>query len=1079
MKFTNRVLNLGRVALVLSAGMALSAQESGQISGTVKSADGQPIARATVKISAPQLIQARVVVTDAAGVYRAPLLPSGDYRIEISAPNFIGKSATGLRMGLGQKMTQDFVLKALKDEAKATVEVIAVAGELDKADTKASTNFSNEQLASIPAPTREFYGAADMSPGVTAGVSGSFVIRGGTTQSTMYTLNGVSVKDDYQGDLTSQRVIDDAIEDIQVVQSPLNARYGRTAGGVINVQTKSGGNDFSGSLRYTLTRDDWGAYRRNGVGQESGRSNAYSNREWQIFFSGPIIKDKLWFAVSTIQLPKVSSSDTILRGANPANWQPNGPNGNGRTFVATTLGFADYATMRSTLPLYQWDRGVNYLIGSEQDYFDGKLTYALSQDHTFEFGMQSSKSTTTNRNPYGTGSPIVGTMASNSGSQKSENKYWTYGYKGTLASNIFVEARYSDLISKATFPSPLLDHVRINYAGATSNLIFPYGFNTSPRPDQRNNQSGDLNVKIFGELMGSHEIDAGVQFYEFIRGTSTQNGPNNQRFYNSYATAANPALAAAYGWAGHTAGLDPYGSAVWFLAANYAWANKVAGHLTPGIPAGTTVQNGVIGIAPVYRKYYGADGTTKNRTSSLYINDQWTLNNHWNLMGGLRYDRQKIYDTDGTILRAYDLGLQPRLQVRYDIGGDGARLVTFTAARFNDDLTYGLTDTFVKQANSKYTDLGWSAFADGDIRFVDYAALTNPANYAMAGDRSNLINFYNSSLNNTGLQTLKGAYAMEYTLGYRRSYKDGSYVGLTYVNKEYKNIVANVQDFTSDYLVDAPDPSGSGLSRTTLQSHWINSNDLTRAFHSLELDFRNNINSTWTVGGNYTWSRLTGNNNAGDSASQSFRDNGPTGYNFLQSWLQGGMAAATGDSSLVYSSQEYAPDGVLLNDQTHKARVHITAQVPLGKGRISYSWLFKYDSGSAYTPSGAADSRRSAFTATLPVAQQGVTLPSQFTYFPIGRGAYRLPDFYSCDFKIAFELPMGFRKTAIMGDIKINNFFNSQRQVDFNRSFGQSAYLAKGQTVTALNPSLFGSDEGAYYNYAAARTVSATLGIKF
>ena len=182
MKFSNRIWSLGRVALVLSAGLAVSAQESGTLSGQIRSKDGKPIAGAQVRISAAQLIAARVVTSDANGMYRAPLLPSGEYTISASAPGFIGSEARGVRVGLGSKLVQDLALKAISDKPSATVEVVANVAEQDKADTKTATNFSNEQLAALPATTREFAGAADMSPGVTAGVSGSFAIRGGKTQ---------------------------------------------------------------------------------------------------------------------------------------------------------------------------------------------------------------------------------------------------------------------------------------------------------------------------------------------------------------------------------------------------------------------------------------------------------------------------------------------------------------------------------------------------------------------------------------------------------------------------------------------------------------------------------------------------------------------------------------------------------------------------------------------------------------------------------------------------------------------------------------------------------------------------------
>ena len=79
-----------------------------------------------------------------------------------------------------------------------------------------------------------------------------------------YTIDGIDVKNDtgFQGDSafgsTMFDALPDSIEDMQVVQSQLNARYGRTNGGAINVVTKSGSNVFEGTIRSSIDRPSWG-----------------------------------------------------------------------------------------------------------------------------------------------------------------------------------------------------------------------------------------------------------------------------------------------------------------------------------------------------------------------------------------------------------------------------------------------------------------------------------------------------------------------------------------------------------------------------------------------------------------------------------------------------------------------------------------------------------------------------------------------------------------------------------------------------------------------------------------------------
>lgn len=1061
MTFSNRIMGLGRMSLLLSAGIALTAQESGALNGIVKSDAGKPISGATVVISAPQLIAPRTVVTAADGTFRVPLLPAGDFTVTVSAQGFVGAKVTGIRVGLGAKMSQDISLKPIK-AAETTVEVIAAEATVDKTDTKTATNFSQEQLTSLPAADRAFFGAVDLAPGVQTTSTGSVTVRGGMTQSTIYTLNGVSIGDDYQGQQYNNRVLDDAVEDVQVVQSPLNARFGRTSGGLVNVQSKSGGNEFAGSVRTQITRSTWGAWRPY-ERENSARIDDTSQKEYDIVFSGPVFKDKLWFAVQSIQQPSVTSTDTLLQGENPSTW--------GAGYALNPGDLSTYFGLPSE-HYYSWDLGKTLGVGSTTDSIDVKLTYALTADHTFTYEYYRRKDVTTNRNPYGI--PIVATVGSNSLAQNDLYKTNAFSYRGVLSSNVFVEANYSILRSDTVFPSPALDHVRM-YSGNTQyGVIFPYGFNIAPSPDARDNQSGDVNVKVFGDWHGSHEIDMGLQFYEFDRGTQTANGPNNSRYFVNYATGdpaelnysanltGNPNAAPFTTWRPWNPGLDPYGNSVGFLAATQAdEAAWFGGNYAP------------TGIAPYYQKYYGSDGQSKNRTTSIYVNDQWSLDNHWGIMGGLRLDRLKVYDTDGTILMAYNTPVSPRFQVRYDINGDSSRLITFTAAKFFDDFRGGYTDAFIKKANSTYARWGWTGanmgWAPGTIGFVNYAQLTNPANYM---SQAPYVTF-SSAYNNMGMGSVTAPYTLEYTLGYRRNYTDGSYVSMNLVHRDWKNQFSVQQDLASSYLVTIPDFTGNGLpAKTGFGTVYGNSDILTRRYNALELEFLNKISPIWAFAGSLTVSRLTGNTNGGDSSSQGFRDNSANLNLYYWMQNQGPVQAFT----TPYTVSQIMPDGVLGSDQAFKGRLSLTARVPVGKGYMSYSWLLRYDSG---TPYSAVENNRTNAAAFATYAGVSSSLfPSSVPVYYSGRGAFRFNDTYQVDFKLAYEVPLGVGKTRLVGDMKVSNLFNHQQQGLWNTGFSSTS-LAQGTPITVSQPGVFGTDMQSYSYYIAARTVAASLGLRF
>lgn len=1050
------IYSWGRVGLVLAAGAALSAQETGQVSGVIKAQDGKAIAGATVVVKAPQLIQARTVTTAADGSYRVPLLPPGDYTLTVSANGFISGGAQ-LRIGIGTRLTQDLSLKSTATQT-ATVEVVATSAVVDKADTKAATNFSASTLEALPATDRAFYGAAQLAPGVTTTGTGSVAIRGGKTQSTVYTLNGASVGDDYQGQQYENRVVDDAIEDVQVIQSPLNARFGRTGGGVINAVTKGGGNEFKGSIRTYLSRTDWAAWRPY-QRENDARSDAYSSRGYDIFFSGPILKDRLWFAVSTVIKPPVSTNDTLLAGEDPTQWTA-GP--------LASPGDLNAVFGVPEVP-YAFDLGRTLTSSSKYSQWTGKLTFAISADHTIEYEYYKRDNTTTNRNPYGV--PIVMTVQSNSLQQKDESSTHNFLYRGALSSSVFIEANYSKLKSGASFPSPNLPHLR--WTTGNQGVFFPYGFNIAPGRDGRDNSSGNLNIKVFADAAGSHEIDAGVDFYQFERTTQTQNGTLNRRFYIPYITdAATANTALPTGFPAITTN-DPYGNAVGFFASNLADNVAIFG-----------ANPGVNGFAPVYQQYYGQDGITKNKTIALYINDQWTINNHWNLMAGLRQDRFTVTDTDGAELISKTAPVSPRVMLKYDVDGDSRRVFTFTAAKFVEDFRAGFTDAFVKKGNTRWARFGWSAFTPGDYGFVSYNDITNTANYGGPNGLGTVAGgpyqVFDSSSANRGINNISNPYALEFTVGYRRTYNNGSFISMNFVNRAWKNDFAIWTDLDTSNVVYLNDPSGISPTQIgSMVTNFGNSDLLKRSYRALEMEFMGRISDVWTVNGTYTYSALRGNTEGGDSTSQGFRDNSASAVLNLRNWLLS-SGHTPGYVGGAWSQDDIAPEGALSSDRAHKLRMIAMARLPLGKGWVSYSFIGSYDSGAPYSAVGANATQSALFLAGLPATPARPTAPTSFGRFYSGRGAFRTNDFYSVDFKFAFEVPVAFG-VKLMGDVTVNNVFNNFLQRGWNAGFSGTTVSAanRANPLQVADRSQFGTDSGLYTNYAGSRSVAASIGLRF
>jgi hypothetical protein len=1053
---TKSILGGSAVAFALVSGCALVAQTtSGSLSGQVKDAKGLPMAGVMVTLDSPALFSPRVLRTNERGEWRAPLLPPGNYKITAVKDGFISAGAHDIRLGVGGAVSQDLTLKPVT-AAAATVEVIASGSTVDKSDTKAATNFSSEDLLVLPGTDRSFVGAADLAPGLTTGRGGSFSVRGGATQNTNYRVNGVDVKDDYQGDLTGTFVIEDNIEDVQVILSPLNARNGRALGGSVNVVTKTGGNDFKGSIRATLSRDSWNAHSPAYTNQP-GETNDNLNRQYQVTLSGPFMKDRIWFSFGTILQPKTSDPfrlGTVYSGLATRGVTTGIP-------AVDAVGAPASASIPAGYSFTTFEQNAPYTRQTTFDYYEGKITGAISTDHTVDLSFSKSSQSLSPRNPFGDGGPTVVRLEA-LGKQTEDKKVLGLGYKGVLSSSLFIEAHYNRLDSEVVFPQGdpaygtgeglLVYAGRVGGTnGSRQGSGYPFGFGITPTPDARNNRSGNLNVKWFLDAAGNHEFDFGYDYYESVRGTSVASGLKNQFFR-----------------AGGGAFYNPTTNSYLFEVMN----NVPITGVDRFDATGTFLR----GAAPSVQAYSGKDGITSNRTDSLYVNDQWTIDQHWNFMVGFRFDKIGVKDTDGTQLgKANDIS--PRFQLRYDLNGDSKHLFTGTWAHYAGDFSTAFTDAFIKKATAAGVNRGWSANAVNpgpgivgqDVSFVDYATLTNIANYG------NVLGYFDNSKSFVVDGNLQAPYLEEYTLGYKRGYDNGSRIGLTYVHRQWKKDWAFSQDYDASQMVTLHDPTGSGLPDQQAQiTHVFNSDKLTREYNGLELEWLGKINPVWTWGGNYTYSRLVGNNNGGDSNSgQSFRDNTPAGYYQDRNQLINGLGRTDAD---------FAPTGPLLQDQAHRARVYLTAELPLGKGKISYSALLRYDSGNNYS---AAEAAPLGIAANLPAPAPA--RPSSYIQYYGGRGQYSYNDTYQVDFKIGFKVPLALWRVQLIGDLQINNVFNTQMVSTFDTTMAPYG----GQTVLFVNDATtFGrTGAGTFQSgtsqspgqawFVNARSLAFSLGLQF
>ena len=307
---------LGALVIVLAAASAAYAQSfTGSINGTVTDQAGAALANASVTLTAEATGQTRSTTTNDQGEYTFPSLPPGQYRIRVMANGFTSRELTA-QLAVSQALRADAQMNV--GSATETVNISAnddgVAVETQNAQLSNVVN--QRQVTELPLITRNPYDLISLSAGATDGPDrgsgfqrgAGFAVNGIRSQSGNFVLDGGENNDTFTT-APGQNVPLDAIQEFRVQSNNYTAEFGRGAGFVANVVTKSGSNQFHGSV-YEFNRNAALAA-NDSFNNANGFSKEFFNRN-QFGFSagGPAIKDKTFFFGSAEWLRVRSSVNT-------------------------------------------------------------------------------------------------------------------------------------------------------------------------------------------------------------------------------------------------------------------------------------------------------------------------------------------------------------------------------------------------------------------------------------------------------------------------------------------------------------------------------------------------------------------------------------------------------------------------------------------------------------------------------------------------------------------------------------------------------------------------------------------------
>jgi hypothetical protein len=890
-------------SLGLAAGTAFGQlTPTGRITGKVVDNQGNPLPGVTVEATNPKLVGIASTVTDLNGTFRLMALPSGYFQVTFKMPGF----KTLIRKGLYLELSQTMVLNVALEQA-AIEEQITVVGQSPLIDVKSTVKgmtMVKEIFMSLPRG-RNFDSLISTIPGVqnesiTAGLS----VDGASGAENMWYADGADITDFHYGD-RGQSIVLELLDEVKVTASGYNAEYGGSMGGVINVITRSGSNEFHGEIlgyyennrqymqgksRTFLRRDPFGAYVWEYVNYDDLYYNGGKDRDkydrYEAVFGmgGYIIKDKLWFYGSfnpTYNQTAAQRDFSLRKGPfQTFTTKNNGLGASVRISAAPLTGLRLSASFINSFSKYRG--ALPTIIGN------GVSTYEWGKEG-FDYPNLSASLTA----DYSIGNNLLISYRAGWHEQNQNNQqiappdastYYFANTNSMFANDPYFVA-HPDLLQLTGWTSSTLYQETKNYL--------------------RGKIGNNLDVSFYLNWMGEHALKAGVG-YNYIY---------EDRF------------------TGYT---HPRVSIYWGQTTNDL-EFAIGAKADPSSP-----YYGKYGYYLVRSSFTSPSGSVwnvKSNNLSVYLQDSWTIKDRLTFNIGIRAESQYMPSfTDNTSYEGWsknpvkfglDATLAPRVGVSYDVFGDSSLKIFASYGIYYDlmklymgQLTFGGT----KRVEDYYAlqDPDWTKIAASGK--IDDAASQKAGNtYAGSMD------YLPPSLNRVD-PDIKPTSQREISFGAEK--KLGEDISLTarFVQKHLIRTIEDVgvyittvnpttgtvtvsQDFwvtNPGYGVSLPISQGGKF----IEDYW-SCPKATREYYGLNISLEKRFSNNWQGGINYTLSRVSGNYSGLASSDEGGRL-GPSVEQDFDRWFMG------------YDGQGKVLDGPLPQDRTHYFKAFGSYTFPFG-----------------------------------------------------------------------------------------------------------------------------------------------------
>ena len=528
---------------------AFAQQTTGTVAGRILDAQGAAVPGVTVTARQGQTGFVRTTVSDGEGVYRLTALPVGIYDLTAELQGFTKIDSKGIVVNVAQTVDVDLTLKLGGVQESITVNAETPLIETSSSSVGGVVDIG--RIENLPLNGRQFANLAATIPGVGLGFhsdptkSSQFSpqIGGGNGRNVNYQIDGGDNNDDTVGGLLQLFPLE-AIQEFNFVTQRYKAEYGRSNGGVMNIVTKSGTNNYSGSA-FSLFRDQSLNARTHSEEVANAPKADYRRYQFGGSFGGPIAQNRAFY-FAALERTQQDTNQTV-----------------------------------NTLGLYPESDGV-YPTPVRENLLTVKQTTAINPSHylAIRYGRN------TNTAPYAAGlraAPTFWSTSKNEFNSINVNHNWVLG--GTRLNEIVFQ--YATFKNGIPLSSPDAYELYPNTVAIGANP------NTPQKTEQTKWQfRDDFSWTITGRGGLGHDLKAGVNFI---------NEPHLFTTFNS--------------------GIDDY-----FYT-----------HLTDERtgPVQTITRNGGIGDVNIPFKQY-----------SIYVQDDWRINDRLTLNLGLRYDVVKGVQVD-------------------------------------------------------------------------------------------------------------------------------------------------------------------------------------------------------------------------------------------------------------------------------------------------------------------------------------------------------------------------------------------------------------------------------------------------